>query len=96
MLPPEVGIPTIRRELTAGATRGEVVVAGRLGVMAEERAERGGIDPARFDTATTGPMVGGVAAMGVHGASSSRPRSTPRSSRSSATTRSRARRCCRA
>jgi hypothetical protein len=35
--------------------------------MAQERAERGGIDPARFDTATTGPMVGRVAAMGVHG-----------------------------
>jgi Polyketide synthase dehydratase/KR domain len=67
MLPPEVGVPTIRRELTAGATRGEVVVAGRLGVMADERAERGGIDPARFDTAATGPMVGRVTAMGVHG-----------------------------
>ncbi|HEU0169940.1 MAG TPA: SDR family NAD(P)-dependent oxidoreductase, partial [Acidimicrobiales bacterium] len=67
MLPPEVGVPTIRRELTAGASRGEVVVAGNLGVMAEERAERGGIDPARFDTATTGPMVGRIAAMGVHG-----------------------------
>jgi NAD(P)-dependent dehydrogenase (short-subunit alcohol dehydrogenase family) len=65
MVPPEVGIPTIRRELTVGATRGEVVVAGRLGMMAEERAERGGVDPARFDTATTGPMVGEVTAMGV-------------------------------
>jgi hypothetical protein len=67
MLAPEVGIPTIRRELTAGATRGEVVVAGRLGMMAEERAELGGIDPARFETATTGPMVGRVTAMSVHG-----------------------------
>ncbi len=67
MLPPEVGIPTIRRELTAGATRGEVVVAGRLGMMAEERAEGGGIDPARFATGPTGPMVGRVTAMGVHG-----------------------------
>jgi hypothetical protein len=67
MLPPEVGIPTVRRELTAGAIRGEIVVAGSLGVMAEERAECGGIDPARVDTATTGPMVGRVTAMGVHG-----------------------------
>jgi NAD(P)-dependent dehydrogenase (short-subunit alcohol dehydrogenase family)/acyl carrier protein len=67
MLPPEVGVPTIRRELTAGATRGEVVVAGRLGVLAGERAERGGIDPARFGTATAGPMTGRVAEMGVHG-----------------------------
>jgi malonyl CoA-acyl carrier protein transacylase len=67
MLPPEVGVPTIRRELTAGAIRGEIVVAGSLGVMAEERAERGGIEPARFDTTTAGPMVGEVTAMGVHG-----------------------------
>jgi hypothetical protein len=67
MLPPEVGVPTVRRELTAAATRGEIVVAGRLGMMGEERAERGGIDPARVDTAAAGPMVGEVVAMGVHG-----------------------------
>jgi NAD(P)-dependent dehydrogenase (short-subunit alcohol dehydrogenase family) len=67
MVPPEVGVPTVRRELTAGATRGEVVVAGRLGMMGEERADRGGIDPARFDTATAGPMVGRVTSMGVLG-----------------------------
>jgi hypothetical protein len=40
MLPPEIGIPTVRRELTAG-TRGEVVVAGRLGMM---MAEKDGLD----------------------------------------------------
>jgi NAD(P)-dependent dehydrogenase (short-subunit alcohol dehydrogenase family) len=67
MLAPEVGIPTIRRELTASAFRGEVVVAGRLGVLVEERAEGGGIDPARFQTAAAGPMVGRVAGMGVYG-----------------------------
>jgi NAD(P)-dependent dehydrogenase (short-subunit alcohol dehydrogenase family) len=67
MLPPEVGVPTIRRELTAGATRGEVVVAGRLGVLTEERAAYGGVDPSRFETAAAGPMVGRVAGMGVHG-----------------------------
>ena len=32
MLQPEAGIPLIRRELTAGTTRGEIVVAQRLGV----------------------------------------------------------------
>ncbi len=63
MLPPDVGIPTIRRELTAGATRGEVIVAGRLGVLVEERAERGGIDPSQFDATQAGPMVGRVVAM---------------------------------
>ena len=31
MLPPESGVPTIRRELTYGGTRGEMLVAGRLG-----------------------------------------------------------------
>jgi Polyketide synthase dehydratase/KR domain len=67
LLPPDVGIPTVRRELTAGAARGEIVVAGRLGMMGEEAAERGGVDPARFDTAAAGPMVGEVAGMGVHG-----------------------------
>ena len=78
MLPTEVGIPTIRRELTAGATSGEIVVAGRLGIMVEERAERGGVDPARFETAT-GRADGrpgrrdGRATAG----SSSRPPSTP-------------------
>jgi NAD(P)-dependent dehydrogenase (short-subunit alcohol dehydrogenase family) len=43
MLPPEIGIPVIRRELTAGA-RGEIVVAGRLGVMLQERDKDGGLD----------------------------------------------------
>ncbi|HEU5470990.1 MAG TPA: SDR family NAD(P)-dependent oxidoreductase, partial [Actinophytocola sp.] len=60
MLPPEVGIPTIRGELTAG-TRGELVVAGALGAMVEERD---GIDPAQFPAA--GPMVGTVVRFGVH------------------------------
>ncbi len=32
MLPPESGIPTVRRELVAGGGSGEVVVAGTLGV----------------------------------------------------------------
>ena len=45
MLPPEVGIPTIRRELTAGGTRGEIVVGMRLGILTEEFDEHGGIDP---------------------------------------------------
>ena len=35
MLPPEAGIPWIRRELTAGGTRGEVVVARALGILHE-------------------------------------------------------------
>ncbi|WP_129670555.1 type I polyketide synthase [Candidatus Chloroploca sp. Khr17] len=45
MLPPEVGIPTIRRELTAGDTRDEIVVGLRLGVLTEEFDPNGGLDP---------------------------------------------------
>ncbi|MCL4830267.1 MAG: SDR family NAD(P)-dependent oxidoreductase, partial [Caldilinea sp.] len=44
MLPPEAGVPTIRRELTYGATRGEVVVAGRLGAWLDEKDPTGGLD----------------------------------------------------
>ena len=36
MLPPEAGIPTVRRELVAGGRSGELVVAGTLGIMGEE------------------------------------------------------------
>ncbi len=44
MLPPECGVPTIRRELTYGGTRGEIVVAGRLGAWMAEKDETGGLD----------------------------------------------------
>jgi NAD(P)-dependent dehydrogenase (short-subunit alcohol dehydrogenase family) len=44
MLPPEIGIPTIRRELTAGGFRGEIVVGQRLGILAEEFDPSGGLD----------------------------------------------------
>lgn len=44
MLPPESGVPTIRRELTYGGTRGEILVAGRLGLWMAEKAPNGGLD----------------------------------------------------
>ena len=47
MLAPEVGIPTIRRELTAGGTADEIVVGGRLGILGAEWDETGGLDPAK-------------------------------------------------
>ncbi len=65
MLPPEDGIAAIQRELRAG-TRGEVVVAGSLGVLLQERDPDGGLDPARVDLSKTGPMLGRVAAMSLH------------------------------
>ena len=42
MLPPEAGIAWIGRELTAGPFTGEVVVAGKLGMMMAEFDPTGG------------------------------------------------------
>ena len=43
MLPPEAGIPWIRRELTSGGTRGENVAGQRLGVLLSEWDATGGL-----------------------------------------------------
>ena len=56
MLPPEIGIPVVRREITAGGTGGEVVVAGALGVMLDAPGSQ--LDPSV--QAGAGPMVGQV------------------------------------
>jgi NAD(P)-dependent dehydrogenase (short-subunit alcohol dehydrogenase family) len=68
MLPPEAGIAWIRRELTSGPSVGEVVVAGRLGKMAEELDAAPGIDPDAFveACAQAGPMVGEVVRASVN------------------------------
>ncbi len=71
MLPPEAGIPWIRRELTMGGTRDEVVVGQRLGVLLSEWDPTGGIDAQAWESLrqaspTQGPMVGKIAGMGVH------------------------------
>jgi len=55
MLPTQTGIPWIRRELTEGARRGEVVVAGKLGILLKEWDEAGGL--AR-NAPLAGPMLG--------------------------------------
>jgi hypothetical protein len=47
MLPPESGIPTVRRELSASAFSGEIVVASRLGILGAEWDSSGGLDPER-------------------------------------------------
>jgi len=49
MLPPEAGIPLIRRELTAGGTRGEIVVAQRLGILMNEWDSTGGLDATQME-----------------------------------------------
>jgi hypothetical protein len=72
LLPPEVGVPTIRRELTAGGTRGEIVVAGRLGLLLNEFDETGGLDAAKVNRliARSDPpfgMIGVVKAAKLYG-----------------------------
>jgi NAD(P)-dependent dehydrogenase (short-subunit alcohol dehydrogenase family) len=58
MLPADAGIPVVRRELTAGGFRGEVVIAGRLGVLQKESDETGGLDLDRVAPGNGGPMIG--------------------------------------
>ena len=71
MLPPEAGVPFIRRELTSGGTRGEVVVANRLGVLLQEFDATGGLDlealeRSRGQFPAPGPMVGNITGFGIH------------------------------
>ena len=67
MLPPEAGIPLIRRELTTGGTSGEIVIAERLGVLLDEWDATGGLNPsapgAWKNSAAQGPMIGNAASM---------------------------------
>lgn len=64
MLPPECGIPTVRRELTATDGSGEVLVAGRLGTLGAERGS--GLDTEAAQAAA-GPMITRVVDMGIAG-----------------------------
>ncbi|MEZ4770264.1 MAG: SDR family NAD(P)-dependent oxidoreductase [Caldilineales bacterium] len=72
MLPPEAGVPTIRRELTYGGTRGEVLVAGRLGAWMDEADPTGGLDVDKLNAALAARepkllMVGEVKAARLYG-----------------------------
>ncbi len=67
MLPPEAGIPWIRRELTAGGRRGEIVAAQGLGVLLNEWDPAGGVETAAENGAPAGPMTAGIVSAGVHG-----------------------------
>jgi malonyl CoA-acyl carrier protein transacylase len=72
MLPPESGIPTVRREIVAGGGSGEVVVAGTLGTMGAELDETGGLDVSRMTALLAErkrplAMVGEVKALRHHG-----------------------------
>ncbi|HKT88952.1 MAG TPA: SDR family NAD(P)-dependent oxidoreductase, partial [Candidatus Sulfotelmatobacter sp.] len=64
MLSPEAGIPLIRRELTTGGTRGEVVIGQRLGILLKEWDETGGLDATKLPAA--GPMLGTIVRGGLY------------------------------
>jgi acyl transferase domain-containing protein/acyl carrier protein/NAD(P)-dependent dehydrogenase (short-subunit alcohol dehydrogenase family) len=71
MLPPEAGVPLIRRELTVGGTQGEVVIGQRLGVLLKEWDETGGLDTthaaASFaNQSAHGPMIGRISSIGLY------------------------------
>jgi NAD(P)-dependent dehydrogenase (short-subunit alcohol dehydrogenase family) len=70
MLPPEAGIPLIRRELTAGATRGEIVIGQRLGILLNEWDTTGGLEPSAVEIGkhlpAIGPMAAKVASMNLY------------------------------
>ena len=71
MLPPEAGVPLIRRELTAGATRGEILIGQRLGVLMNEWDASGGVDTTTQPSSEksvqiSGPMLGKITACGLH------------------------------
>jgi acyl transferase domain-containing protein/acyl carrier protein len=71
MLPPEAGIPLVRRELTVGNTRAELVIGTRLGVLLNEWDSTGGLDTAALAASTRelsarGPMVGTITGMGLY------------------------------
>ena len=68
MLPPDDGIPIVRRELTAGGTRGEVVIGGppRRAARRVGRDRRPRPASGRRRARAAGPMIGPVVGMGVH------------------------------
>ncbi len=70
MLPPDAGIPLVRRELTTGGTRGEIVVGQRLGVLLNEWDAHGGLDTSAAENLTRtgqGPVIGKIACVSLQG-----------------------------
>src|SRR5208282_6076539 len=67
MLPAEAGVPLIRRELTVGGTRGEIVIGQRLGMLMKEFDPTGGLAEvsAEKHTPGQGPMIGKIASAGL-------------------------------
>jgi hypothetical protein len=66
MLPPEIGIPTVRRELLGGM-RDEIVVGQRLGVLGDEFDPSGGLDIEKAALAHPALMLGTITAARLYG-----------------------------
>jgi hypothetical protein len=60
MLPSAIGIPVVRREITAGGTGREIVVAGALGAMVDTPDYQS----ERVPVASAGPLIGHVVVTG--------------------------------
>jgi acyl transferase domain-containing protein/NAD(P)-dependent dehydrogenase (short-subunit alcohol dehydrogenase family) len=56
MLPPEAGVPFIRRELVTSGRRGEIVVGLRLGVLLQEWHATGGLAVESLPDSEPGPV----------------------------------------
>jgi NAD(P)-dependent dehydrogenase (short-subunit alcohol dehydrogenase family) len=70
MLPPEAGIPVVRRELTSGASS-EVVIGQKLGILMQEFDPQGGLDasmggPVESLARQRGVMIGEIKGMGLY------------------------------
>ncbi len=65
MLPPSLGIPLVREELTSSGWAGEMVVAGALGMLVDEWDAEGGLDPERLSV-PAGPVASRVVGMTLH------------------------------
>jgi len=68
MLPPEAGIPIVRRELTNKGDGSEIIVAQSLGIMLSEFDEAGGLDVEQVYKSLKYPgvMIGKVTGMGLY------------------------------
>ncbi len=67
MLPAAAGIPIIRRELVSSSFAGEIVEGFRLGILAKEWDETGGLDPSAAPIVAAGPMAARLSAFFLHG-----------------------------
>jgi len=68
LLPPDLGVPVVRREVEAAGGSREIVVAGRLGAMLASAHASGGMDVARFAARLEGggTMLGAAAGFDPH------------------------------